>query len=55
MLREFEASSINHVRRLGNVVAHRLAKEGCANKVSDSWMGHPPEFVMNLLVLDTDE
>jgi hypothetical protein len=31
MLREFEASSINHVRRSGNVGAHRLAKEGCAN------------------------
>jgi hypothetical protein len=33
MLGEFEASSINHVRRYGNVVAHMLAKEGCVNKV----------------------
>jgi ribonuclease HI len=54
MLDEFEASSILHVRRSGNKIAHRLAKEGCSNKVEDSWLGSPPEFVMNLLVLDAD-
>jgi hypothetical protein len=52
MLGKFEASSILHVRRSGNEVAHRLAKEGCSNKVEDSWLDSPPEFVMNLLVLN---
>jgi ribonuclease HI len=52
MLGEFEASSIMHVRRSGNEIAHRLAKEGCSNKVMDAWVGSLPEYVMNLLVLD---
>jgi hypothetical protein len=54
MLSKFEVSSINHVRRTSNEVAHRLAKDGCGNEVSNSWLGHPPAYVMNRLVLDTE-
>jgi ribonuclease HI len=52
MLQQFEASSIVHVRRHSNGVAHGLAKRGCRNKVSENWMGCPPGFVMNLLSVD---
>jgi hypothetical protein len=52
MLQQFEASSIEHVRRHSNGVAHGLAKRGCRNKVSENWMGCPPGFVMNLLSVD---
>jgi ribonuclease HI len=53
MLRDFDASSIEHVRRHNNEVAHRLAKRGCSNKMSENWMGCPPGYVLNLLPLDT--
>jgi hypothetical protein len=52
MLQQFEASSIVHVHRHSNGVAHGLAKRGCRNKVSENWMGCPPGFVMNLLSVD---
>jgi ribonuclease HI len=52
MLQLFEASSIEHVRRHSNGVAHGLAKRGCRNKVSENWMGCPPGFVMKLLSVD---
>jgi hypothetical protein len=35
MLRHFDASSIEHVQRHNNEVAHRLAKRGCSNKMSE--------------------
>jgi hypothetical protein len=54
LLGEFEESLVTHVRRSCNGVAHRLAKEGCGNKLSEIWMGSPPEFVLNLVTSDVD-
>jgi hypothetical protein len=54
LLGEFEESLVTHVRRSCNGVAHRLAKEGCGNKLSDIWMGSPPVFVSNLVASDVD-
>jgi hypothetical protein len=54
-LGEFEDVLITHVRRSCNEVAHRLAKAGCRNKISESWVGTPPSFVMNALALEAGE
>jgi hypothetical protein len=54
LLGEFEESSVTHVRRSCNGVAHRLAKEGCGNNLNSIWLGSPPEFVMNLVASDVD-
>jgi ribonuclease HI len=53
MVRHFDASSIEHVQRHNNEVAHRLAKRGCSNKMSENWMGCTPGYVLNLLSVDT--
>jgi ribonuclease HI len=52
LLKGFDDFSVVHVRRTGNVVAHSLAKEGCKNKSTLSWVGVLPEFVMNLMAVD---
>jgi hypothetical protein len=52
LLKGFDDFSVVHVRRTGNVVAHSLAKEGCKNKSTVSWVGVLPEFVMNLMAVD---
>jgi ribonuclease HI len=52
LLSEFEEAKVRFVRRSANRVADSLGKEGCRNKVCNTWMGVPPEFIVNLL--DTD-
>jgi ribonuclease HI len=54
LLEEFEDFSVIHVRRLCNEVAHRLAKEGCRNKLGATWHGTLLGFVMNLVNSDVD-
>ena len=52
LLKGFDVFSVNHVRRTCNVVAHRLAKEGCENNVCNTWLGCPPGWLMDLVALD---
>ena len=52
LLKGFGDSSVRHVRRSCNGVAHRLAKEGCENKTCNSWVGSPPNWVVNCLASD---
>jgi ribonuclease HI len=49
LLSEFDDVLICQVRRSGNEVAHRLAKEGCKNKCNSSWSGTFPNCVLDLL------
>jgi ribonuclease HI len=53
LLGGFEKSSVIHVRRRCNGIAHYLAKEGRNNKYSKTWLGVFPVDVMNLLALDS--
>jgi ribonuclease HI len=48
----FEEITVRAVRRRANKVAHVLAKEGCDNKLSRSWLGVPPAVIVS--VLDSD-
>jgi ribonuclease HI len=50
----FERSSVIHVRRRCNGVAHYLAKEGRMSMVSKTWLGVLPADVRNLLALDAE-
>ena len=52
LLDGFGDFSVQAVRRTANEAAHRLAKEGCVNKVCNTWVGSPPEYIVNRLVLD---
>jgi hypothetical protein len=52
MIGEFEESLVKHVRRSGNEVAHRLAKEGCRNKLCNTWVSFFPDYVLNVLARD---
>jgi ribonuclease HI len=52
LLQDFGEIKVQHARRSANEVAHRLAKEGCSNKICNTWVGVPPDWVVNLL--DTD-
>ena len=52
LLRGFGDFSVRPVRRTANEAAHRLAKEGCENKMCNTWFGDPPECIVNRLVLD---
>ena len=45
----FDTVSVNHVRRSCNEVAHKLASDGCRNKLCNSWVDVPPGYVVNLL------
>jgi ribonuclease HI len=49
LLGEFEEVVISQVRRSGNEVAHRLAKEGCRNKCNSSWSGSFPDCILDVL------
>jgi hypothetical protein len=53
LLGGFDKSSVIHVRRSCNGIAHYLAKEGRKNKISKTWLGVFPVDVMNLLALDS--
>jgi ribonuclease HI len=49
LLAGFAEHRLRHVHRSCNGVAHLLAKEGCCNKVCRTWVGSPPEVIVNLL------
>jgi ribonuclease HI len=49
LLGEFEEVVICQVRRSGNEVAHRLAKEGCKNKCNSFWSGTFPDCILDVL------
>jgi ribonuclease HI len=49
LLAGFAEHRLRHVRRSCNGVAHLLAKEGYCNKVCRTWVGSPPEVIVNLL------
>lgn len=51
-LRGFGLSSVRAIRRTGNAVAHHLAKEGCENKVSKTWLGIPLAFIVSTMEKD---
>jgi ribonuclease HI len=52
LIGEFEDSMIKHVRRSGNGVAHKLAKEGCINKLCNTWVSSYPDYVLDVLARD---
>jgi hypothetical protein len=52
LLRSFEESLVQAVRRSANGAAHILAKTGCENKINMNWLGVPPAFVVNSLDMD---
>ena len=41
ILSGFEGYELRQVRRIANEVAHRLAKNGCDNKLCKVWVGVP--------------
>jgi hypothetical protein len=45
LLGSFDEITMRVVRPMENEVAHVLAKEGCENKVSRSWLGVPPAAI----------
>jgi hypothetical protein len=49
LLHDFGEFKIQHSQRSANKVANRFAKEGCKNKVCNTWMGVPPDWIVNLL------
>jgi hypothetical protein len=54
-LGELDDFRVLHVRRSGNAVAHKLAKDGCMNKCCNrwvSWVESLPDFVLNLAALN---
>jgi ribonuclease HI len=52
LLRSFARSTVRAVRRLANDAAHRMAKNGCDNKLDRRWRGVAPDCICNRLVLD---
>jgi hypothetical protein len=54
-MRDFVEASVKHVRCSGNEAAHKLAKDGCANKVCNAWVGCAPACIANLLIGDVVE
>jgi ribonuclease HI len=49
LLHDFDEVKVQYARRSANGVAHRLAQEGCKNKVCNTWLGVPPDWIVNLL------
>jgi hypothetical protein len=49
LLRGFSDHLVKHVRRSCNGVAYILAREGCLNKVCNSWLVVPPGPIVDLL------
>jgi hypothetical protein len=53
MLQDFAEAEVRHVRRVGNSVAHCLAKLGCVNKLCQTWVGVPPGSIVDCLASDS--
>jgi ribonuclease HI len=49
LLKMFAGHKIRHARRDVNGVAHKLASVGCGNKLCNTWLVSPPEFIVSLL------
>ena len=49
LFQEFVSVSVKHVRRSCNEIAHRIASDGCRNKLCNTWVHAPPGYVVNLL------
>lgn len=49
----FDQVQVRAVRRTANVVAHKLAKEGCVNKLCKTWFSSPPDCIVSALVVDS--
>jgi hypothetical protein len=45
----FAGHEVRHARRDVNGVAHKLASVGCGNKLCNTWLVSPPEFIVSLL------
>ena len=48
----FTGVLVRHVRRSCNEIAHRLASDGCRNKLCNSWVDVSPGYIVNLLALE---
>jgi hypothetical protein len=42
---------IKSVQRETNEAVHKFAKDGCDNKICRVWIGVPPVYAQNLVVL----
>jgi ribonuclease HI len=51
-LRDFDQVKIRAVRRTTNVVADKLAKVGCGNKLCKTWFSQAPDFIVAALADD---
>ena len=49
---DFGSISIDHVHREANTVAHEIAREAMASKLSCNWVDEPPSFILEGLVND---
>jgi ribonuclease HI len=49
LLKGFTDSTVKHVRRSGNRIAHVLAREGCLNNCNRTWIEGPPNLIVELL------
>jgi hypothetical protein len=49
---DFGSISIDHVHREANTVAHEIAREAMASKLSCNWVDEPPSFILEALVND---
>jgi ribonuclease HI len=52
LLQDFEEVRVKHVRRSGNMVAHKLAKFSCIDKSCNRWVVVPPEYIVETLASD---
>jgi ribonuclease HI len=46
----FEETLVRSVRRTANEAAHRMAKNGCDNKLCKVWLGDAPGCIQNMIV-----
>jgi ribonuclease HI len=54
MLRDIMFYEVKSVRRTGNLVAHKLAREGCMNKCTQTWFSEAPDCIKSALSADVE-
>jgi hypothetical protein len=54
MLRDIMFYEVKAVRRTGNLVAHKLAREGCMNKCTQTWFSEAPDCIKSALSADVE-
>ena len=52
LLSSFVSSKVSWVRRIANVVAHRLAKIGVGDELGKVWLGVTPDCVLDVITDD---